>query len=304
MATGSGSESNPFAHLCGWSDVPERHMMAAMMPKFADAGRDLMTRMLASDPVFLYKAWKDTCGDYIPYMRQEIGDCVSFGHAHGNDLCQCVEASLERIKFTREEIETDTEALYGMAREAGNMLGGQDGCYGSAAVKAMTTMGVIARKDVSGDYSGKRAKDWGYHGAPKEVKEKAAQWKLGSAALVRTWEELVTAMSNGYPVTICTGMGFTMERDSDGFCHPKGHWGHCMLLCGIRFDKPGACVFQSWGPNVPSGPLALDQPNNSFWVGKDSISRILGEGDSWALSKSPYFRPRPLPSHWSYSVAA
>ena len=36
-------------------------------------------------------------------------------------------------------------------------------------------------------------------------------------------------MSNGYPVTICTGMGFTMHRDEHGFCTPSGRWGHCML---------------------------------------------------------------------------
>jgi hypothetical protein len=219
-------------------------------------------------------------------------------------LLLCVEASLQGLKFTREQIETDTEALYGMAREAGNMLGWQDGCYGSAAVKAMTTMGVLPRS-VVGAYSGKRAKDWGYHGAPAEIKQKAAQWKLGNAALVKSWDELVAAMSNGYPVTICTGMGFTMHRDEHGFCTPSGRWGHCMLLCGLRFgSRPGACVFQSWGAGVPSGPLDLDQPDNSFWVDRAPIERILGEGDSWALSRSPFFVERPLPASWRYGRAA
>lgn len=288
----------------GWIDTPERHVMAATLPQFAQAGAKLVAAGAPDTDVLLYKAWTDTVGGYVPYPAQQIGDCVSFGHAHGNDLLLCIEAALEGIKFKQEEIETDTEALYGMAREAGNMLGWSDGCYGSAAVKAMTTRGVVPRS-VVGPYSGKRAKDWGYRGAPEEIKDKAAHWKLGNAALVKTWDELVAAMSNGYPVTICTGMGFTMHRDQQGFCTPRGSWGHCMLLCGIRFGaRPGACVFQSWGPNVPDGPLDLDQPDNSFWIDRGPIERILGEGDSWALSKAPYFVERPLPENWKYSSAA
>lgn len=290
--------------LCGWVDHPDRHAVAATFPRFAHTAATLMQATATESDVLLYRAFKDALGRYVPYPCQEIGDCVSFGHAHGNDLLLCVKAAMAGLRFTRGEIETDTEALYGMAREVGQMLGGMDGCYGSAAVKAMTTMGVLPRSAV-GPYSGRRARDWGYHGAPAEIKQKAAQWKLGNAALVKTWDELVAAMTNGYPVTICTGMGFTMHRDEHGFCSPKGRWGHCMLLCGLRFGaRPGACVFQSWGPNVPSGPLDLDQPDNSFWVDRGPIERILGEGDSWALSKSPFFVERPLPSSWRYSRAA
>ncbi len=290
--------------VSGWLDVPERHVVAASLPTFAQVGAPLIQAGAPDADILLYRAFKDVVGDYIPYPRQEIGDCVSFGHAHGNDLLQCVEAAIQGLKFTREELETDTEALYGMAREVGGMLGGQDGCYGSAAVKAMTTLGMVPRSAVA-PYSGKRAKDWGYHGAPAEIKAKAAKWKLGNAALVKTWDELVAAMSNGYPVTICTGMGFTMHRDDHGFCTPSGSWGHCMLLCGLRHgSRPGACVFQSWGVNVPDGPRDLDQPDNTFWVDRGPIERILGEGDSWALSKSPFFVERPLPSRWKYSRAA
>lgn len=291
-------------NLCGWIDHPDRHAVATLFPSFATAAPRLMQAGTPDGDLLLYRAWKDVLGAYVPYPRQEIGDCVSFGHAHGNDLLLCVEAALEGQRFSREEIETDTEALYGMAREAGNMLGWSDGCYGSAAVKAMTTMGVVPRSAV-GTYSGKRAKDWGYRGAPTEIKEKAAHWKLGNAALVRTWDELSAALGNGYPVTVCTNLGFTMHRDEQGFCTPSGRWGHCMLVCGLRRgSRPGACIFQSWGPNVPSGPLDLDQPDNSFWVDHGPMERILAEGDSWALSQAPYFVERPLPARWRYSLAA
>ncbi len=119
-----------------------------------------------------------------------------------------------------------------------------------------------------------------------------------------TWDELVAALQNGYPVTICTGQGFTLTRDKDGFCRAKGSWGHCMFIAGARFDRPGACIIQSWGPDQPEGPTALGQPSFSFWAEKDVIEAILGQGDSWALSKSPAFQSRELPPAWKYHDAA
>lgn len=294
---------NP-SYLCGWIDGPERHVMAATMPRFGAVARQLLSSpQTDSKPVLLYKAWSDVLKQYPDYKAQEIGDCVSFGHAHANDLAQCVEiVAGEPLGFAY----TDTEALYGMAREVGGMLGRGDGCYGSAAVKAMTTMGIVSREMLGseGEYSGKRAKAWGYSGVPKEVKTKAANYKLGSAALVQTWDELVAAISNGYPVTICTASGFTMTRDNQGFCRMSGRWGHCMMIGGVRFDRPGALIVQSWGPGVPSGPVDLDQPDYSFWADRRAIESILSEGDSWALSKAPAFVKRDLPEHWSYQVAA
>ncbi len=212
-----------------------------------------------SSPVLLYKAWRDVLGKDPAYPAQQIGDCVSFGHGHANDLLQCIEIALgEPAEFR----ETDTEFIYATSREVAGILGRSDGSYGAAAVKAMTTVGLVSREMLGdqGTYSGNRAKQWGRTGAPAEIKSKAAPFKLGSAALVSTWAELVGALSSGYPVTICSNQGFTLHRDQDGFCTARGTWGHCMLIAGVRFDREGACILQSWGPTVPDGPLALDQP--------------------------------------------
>ena len=55
---------------------------------------------------------------------------------------------------------------------------------------------------------------------------------------------------------------------------------------------------------MPSGPMVLDQPSFSFWAEQNVIERILGEGDSWALSKAPAFVKRDLPPAWKYDSAA
>jgi hypothetical protein len=301
----------------GWSPhAAKRHEVAAQFRPFSAAARGAMTSRPASDtrPILLYKAWTDLFAGYPPYPAQQIGDCVSFGHAHATDLLQCIEYELAvgprgpPPKPTDIQ-ETDTEFLYGAAREAGGMLGGQDGCFGAAAVKAMTETGIVSRRmlGAQGVYSGQRAKQWGRTGPPEILKSKAAAFKLGSVAQVTTWDELVAALHNGNPVTICTARGFNLQRDSQGFCKLQGRWGHCMFIAGIRFDRPGACIIQSWGTDMPSGPLGLDQPSYSFWADRNAIEAILSEGDSWALSKSPNFGQtaqggenprRRLPSSW------
>jgi hypothetical protein len=55
---------------------------------------------------------------------------------------------------------------------------------------------------------------------------------------------------------------------------------------------------------MPNGATVLDQPDFSFWAEQAVIEQILGEGDSWALSKSPAFVKRELPPAWKYDSAA
>ncbi len=295
--------SQSLSYLGGWLDIQERHIVAAQFPRLMQAGPQLFGAYRGTDPVLLYKAWTEVLGGEPPYPAQQIGDCVSFGHAHANDLLQCIEIGLGEPTDYKE---TDTEFIYATSREIAGILSNQDGSFGSAAVKAMTQWGIVSREMLGSDgaYAGSRAKSWGRTGAPQNVKDMAKPYLLGGAALVKTWDELVAAITSGYPVTICSDQGFTMTRDQNGFCDAHGSWGHCMGVSGIRFDIEGACVDQSWGKNTPDGPQVLGQPSFSFWAHRQTIERILSQGDSWAISKSPDFAPRPLPSGWRYNIAA
>jgi hypothetical protein len=170
----------------------------------------------------------------------------------------------------------------------------------------MTSVGIVSRQmlGTTGPYDGTRAKSWGSTGPPANFLAEAKGYKLGAASLVSTWAELVAAISNGYPVTICCDQGFVLTRDAQGFCAQSGTWGHCMMISGVRFDRPGACINQSWGRNVPDGPSALEQPDWSFWADQSDIEAILAEGDCWALSNSPAFFARGVPQAWTYGSAA
>ncbi len=298
------SYERPYQSLCGWRGIDATQKVCAhAFAKLRQAAPRLYGGPPQTDPVLLYAAWSDVLGQFPDYPAQQIGDCVSFGHGHGNDLLQCIEIRLGEAVDYRE---TDTEFIYSASREVAGILGTSDGSYGAAAVKAMTTIGMLSREmlGTDGTYSGDRAKAWGQSGPPRDLETQAAPFKLGSAALVSTWDDLVAAITNGYPVTICTDQGFTLTRDSGGFCAAKGTWGHCMLLAGVRFDRPGACIIQSWGPDVPGGPTVLGQPSFSFWADRTVIERILGEGDCWALTKTPSFTKRDLPLAWKYNSAA
>lgn len=306
--------TGPKPNLFGWIDHPDRHAAAALAPTFRDAAPACMQTVSGSetDPVLLYKALTDVLGswDKLPWVPQKIGDCTSFGTGHGNDCLQCVEIVLQNE--ANEFLETCTEAIYGLGREVAGMTGRRfagDGCYGAAVTRAMVETGVLPRAFVpSGDggatYDGSRAKSWGYRGVPDDVRAICQKYKLGGRALVKTWEEYVAAMKNGYPVAICSSWGGTYTRDANGFISRSKNWPHCMVALGVRFDIEGACIFNSWPLGSFTGPTPLGMWEGSFWVSRQNLERILSEGDSFALSKAPDFKPRALPAHWTYADAA
>ena len=288
--------------LGGWVDNPlavEAQLARLARPTFAQAAPRLAGAGTGKD-VLLYKAFQEVNGGaYIPYPAQAIGDCVSHGFGHGVDLLAAVEIAVGHEAETFKQ--TATEAVYGMARVdiGGGQLGNSDGAVGAWAARAVSTLGTVSR-DVVGPYSGNRAKEWGARGVPAEIKARAVDHKVKTVALVSTYEELEDALANGYPVPVCSNQGFTLERDAEGFCKPRGVWGHCMLLVGVRGgNRPGACIFQSWGPEMPKGPLGLDQPPNSFWADREVVASMLAARDSWALSAFDGYPGRPVPSRWT-----
>lgn len=299
MSTGF-QETAPFP--TGWTPNPAgvaRIMATLPLPTFAAGAPHLMG--FAAQDVKLYTAWKEVNGDKFPsYPAQEIGDCTSFGTGHGIDLLACVQIALSK----RSEVwkEACTEALYGEGRELAHMLGSGDGCYGGAVGKAANQFGVTTREQV-GPYSGQRAKQWGRTGTPAEVKAEGKDHLLQTISLVTTWDELQAALSNGYPVTVCSNQGFSMTRDSKGICRPSGHWAHCMLICGILYvgsQDECAVIANSWGDQAFSGPTPEGMPPFAFGAQKSVVERMLALEDSWALSSFQGFPGQPLPSSWTY----
>ena len=102
------------------------------------------------------------------------------------------------------------------------------------------------------------------------------------------------------PVTVCSDQGFTMTRDKDGFCRASGVWNHCMLINAVRFDRPGALICQSWGPDTPSGPTSLEQPSFSFWCDKKTVEHSLLPGDLGVGGSMGASEFNDLPASWCH----
>jgi hypothetical protein len=119
--------------------------------------------------------------------------------------------------------------------------------------------------------------------------------------LVTSFAEAAKAISNGYPVVVCSGQGFSMSRDDDGFCKPGGVWWHCMTFMGLRWGKrPGLLCANSWGR---SNTVGKHYPDNipeevrvcSFWVDADVCDRMLGGKDSYAYAGYAGFTRSKMP---------
>lgn len=255
--------------------------------------------------VVLFDALREVHPTWKRYA-QGIGDCVSWGWELGATLTMAISA---KLRLTNWIAEAATEPIYGGSRveAVGKKQGGySDGSYGGAAAKWVTKWGVVLRLDHSQQtgvpshdlraYSADRAKDWGNFGcggrSDTKLDEIAKQYPVKEAYLVRNFEQAASAITSGYPVVVCSGQGFSSQRDKDGFVRPSGSWAHCMCFTGVRWgNRPGLLLTNSWGnswgtsnPFFPSGywPEVL---KCSAWVDAEVCTRMFASWeDSYALT--------------------
>lgn len=262
-----------------------------------------------NDNNFLYRVVETVSPGHFPLNQGAYGTCVAFGHAAA---CDIVNANAKLSGKSSKWIPTSPDAIYGGARNeafgrACRSYG--QGASGRGAAKWLNEFGMLFKQpypDYGIDltqYSIPRCRDWGATGnggAADGINGKfdgeAKKHPIKTVALVRTLDELDTAINNGYPVTICSGQGFTSVRDADGFCQARGSWSHCMLICGKRVDgRKGYLILNSWGNDWVSGPKYEDQPDGSFYAEPSVVARILRAGDSWAISDPEGFKRNILP---------
>lgn len=298
----------------GYTPNPEgvQEFLAELdQPLFAQAGAEAIRGAKGVDTFLyrsLYKAHQARYGSPFVVGEQGIGDCVSWGWAHGVWISQAIDWELG--KLPEPPLAPATESIYGGSRvEARNKPEGgggwSDGSYGGAAARWCRDWGVIYREPIGGHdlttYDERRAKAWGNWGnggqgdggkLDAEAKKHPAKY----VSLVRTWDEAAAAIESGYPVAVCSMQGFASVRDADGFCKASGTWAHCMCFVGVRYgNRPGLLCLNSWGPSWVGGPRwPDDMPEGSFWVEKAVADRMLSGGDSFAVGSVDGFGFRDL----------
>lgn len=308
----------------GFGYVPDPEGVRAFLadlpePYFAQAGADAMRQARHQD-TFLYRqmdrAHRARYGRPFVVGRQGIGDCVSWGAMHA---VYCAEAvDWDTGKIPEPPMLPASEAIYGGARveargrdgSGKSPIGGwSDGATGWGAARWLRDWGVVYRDSVLGHdlraYSAQRAKDWGAYGNGGQgddgkLDAHAKRHPCKHVVAVKTWDELVAAVTSGYPVTIASSVGFNSgNRDKDGFCTASGTWMHQMCVIGVRFQehgspRDGALVLNSWGNYVGGGKFPPDQPDGSFWASKQAIQSILSQGDSYAIGSVDGFKFREI----------
>lgn len=250
--------------------------------------------------VVLWEAVKKLTGGYLKHYAQQIGDCTGFGGKNAIDTLQCVEI----VAGDREEFQdTHPSYLYGYSRvQVGKgQLRGDDGSLGSWVAIAAKEGGNLSMK-VQGcpPYSGRISKDWGDNGPPADMIKMAQPHVVKSTARIRSIEEMVQAIANGYPCTIASMMGFRMRLEQDrqankSFFVGNDVWPHQMCLMGYdkRGVRPGAFCMNQWGEDA-HGPQ-LDGPPGGGWIDWERLARVLRDPatECFAFSGLRGFMARP-----------
>jgi hypothetical protein len=280
-------------------------------PLFSDAARDVIKNAKGQD-TFLYRfadrAHRQVYGKPFGPWKQGIGDCVSFGWAMGSYVGQCVDWAEGELPEPPKLVAT--EAIYSGSRTAGRLppvsqAGYSDGSYGGAAARWVagkctdkTVGGILFRQQYPGadltTYNPSRAKEWGNvlcggGQAGMSLAKLANKNTATNVALVRNFDEAAASIESGYCVPVCSGVGFSSQRDADGFAPRSGSWAHCMCFISVRYAKnagkrDGLLCMNSWGTFNAGPKWPLDQPDGSFWVSRETVDAMLSGQDSFSIS--------------------
>ena len=294
--------STNYQDLCGWAGQDRALLKEAndslpynLKQPLRIYGATIPRRMM------LFEIIKKLSGRYIDTGTQLIGDCVSWGgHKHPLEYLQLMQTALgnpQDFKYIY------SPYGYGCGRVfVGNGSINGDGSIGAWQSQANIVYGSVP-SDLEGlpSYSANVARNFGWYSS--SLNPWIDQGKLHivkSSAKVTTWDQLVDAIDNLYPVAICSDVGFTMNQQSDGFHHREGIWGHCMMIAGVdpEYKDPYACILNSWGDahgEIKDFVTGESWPQGTLRVRKSDIEAILEQDDSFAYSGYNGFPSQELP---------
>lgn len=199
----------------------------------------------------LYLAVRKVLGDDTDNEAQLIGDCVSWGAKNGSEYTTCCDILMrgDREKYKK----IFPPYYYGTGRV---YVGGwdndySDGSLGSYMAEAVMKYGTLFRDEPGvPTYNADVAKEWG---AKRSVLDKwkpiAIKYLVQDAVMIKSWEELVCAIANGYACPTASNVGYDMEASNDGFHRQTTNWAHQMTWIGLSDNSsdPYAILLNSWG---------------------------------------------------------
>jgi hypothetical protein len=288
----------------GWVDDPaevQRVCYENDIKDFAEVAPACMAAAPTDGPIcltkYMDKLWGES--DWV-YNQGSCGSCVAMGAGLAAEIL----VAMDTIDNGAENPgRLDSMSIYWGSRVeiGGGRLWGQ-GSVGVWAAQWLQKYGVLPAKkynsvDLSAYSSSLCCSSYASRGVPDDLEPIARLHPVAGYAAVTTWDELVAAISSGYPVTVASSQGFAMQRDANGFARPSGRWPHQMCFVGIDLKDQSAVCQNSWGKNWISGPKPAWMPEGSFKVDKQTVNRMLSQGDSFALSNLKGWPKKTL--NWS-----
>jgi hypothetical protein len=284
--------------VSGWTGKDEAEKAWESLQKLPNVFSSVHTALKQAAPnkkMMLYEVVRKVLGKDTENYAQKTGDCVSFGMKNAIEYLQCSEILLNDKNHKFRPI--FAPYLYHLCRvKTGVSVCLIPGSSGGAMAEGVLKYGSIY-SDESGvpKYSGLTASWWGCRiSALKVAKYLSVGQKnlIGSAAKVNNWEELVTAITNGYPCTVASNQGFKQSPDSDGYHKASGRWAHQMCIIGVGTWKGEdyCIILNSWGDAM--GRLKdFDNPSIDLPIGvirarRSEIEKsMIAGGEVYAISK-------------------
>jgi len=280
---------------------------------------DLCSSSLEShqtEDVLLYENLLEFNQNFVPFFQKDKGICVGCAAAHVISTTQATELVVDDSEAWNGM--ASVESLYGLSRvEARGYKrnNGGDGSNGSMVCRGALKFGVVTQQDYSKEtgvrshdlrkFSISKTVDWGKYGSGGrydrgKLDRVSKRFPLKTASLVTSFDGCAKGIENGYCTIVCSNVGYEDVRDKDGFCKRSGEWNHAMAIVGVRWDRPGLLVVNSWSnyikdtnmyPNdIPAGLL-----RSSFWISPDDANLMLKQNDSYILSPFEHgFEPRSV----------
>lgn len=236
---------------------------------------------------------------------QTTGDCVSHGSRNARDITRAVEILVKKEPEDWFKMGA-TEPTYGARGHGGQ---------GMSPARASTferDTGFLARHNYEGvvdlsKYKATIGHNWGSKGVPENVKELCRKNKVGLISQVRTQEELMDAMFNGYAAHSGQHASWSTGPNSKGV-HGRtpGGWNHDMCIAGYDDSKEFFpfrvwMIQNSWGPwnQKPTGwPKEYGE-----WIPgmilttSDDFHVCVEAGDCWVYGSIDGYPPQRLPDY-------
>lgn len=264
--------------------------------------------------LFAYRHWPKS----RPCPGQTTGDCVSQAGAIAAQILIGVEAELMTPdpvtgiiegypELSAEGIANGviaTEPQYGARGH-----GGQGASCSTLQNWMMNKGGVLLRQnypDVGLDftrYNSSVGHNWGRSGTPAKVTAEGAKHQFRAATDCSTHEVVRDFVANGYPMWVCSGLGWSSSRDANGYSRQSGSWSHSWVVGGYddrtetkeKYGFPLFLYMHNWGRWNSGGRRILgtdlDIAEGDFW----GDARLLNRCECTAMSNLNGWPGREMP---------